>query len=145
MPNTRNTHRYHLNTHSRGIPVIVTTHTLTTLSPLVKVLTTTTTTTTTLLRHHYSRITLGYLYACCQYWSTIYDCSESDCPGHSAIHLISNCPSPLVFLTITTATFSFSLTRDHSSIQQLDSALLLRIPFIYNSSQLIAIISQAAR
>jgi len=29
--------------------------------------------------------------------------------------------------------------------RQLDSALLLRISFIYNSSQLIAIISQAAR
>ena len=35
MPNTKNTHRYHPNTHSRGIPVIVRTHTLTTLSPLV--------------------------------------------------------------------------------------------------------------
>jgi len=27
MPNTKNTHRYHPNTHSRGIPVIVRTHT----------------------------------------------------------------------------------------------------------------------
>jgi len=35
MPNTKNTHRYHPNTHSRVIPVIVRTHTLTTLSPLV--------------------------------------------------------------------------------------------------------------
>jgi len=33
MPNTKNTHRYHPNTHSRGIPIR--THTLTTLSPLV--------------------------------------------------------------------------------------------------------------
>jgi len=35
MPNIKNTHRYHPNTHSRGIPVTVRTHTLTTLSPLV--------------------------------------------------------------------------------------------------------------
>jgi len=34
MPNTKNTHRYHSNTHSRGIPVIVRTHTLTTLSQM---------------------------------------------------------------------------------------------------------------